>query len=1072
MKLPEICIKRPVLASMMNLAIILFGLIGLSRLPVRELPDVDPPIVNVLTVFRGANAAVVETEVTEKLEEAINTIEGIKTITSTSREQVSSISIEFRLSRDIDLAAQDVRDRVARIRGRLPDGIEEPVIAKQDGDARPFMWISLFGADFSSIELSDFAENNLVDPLQTVRGVSSVILGGNKRYAMRLWLDSEKMAARGITVLEVRDALRRQNIELPSGKVENREREMAIQTMGELKSPEEFDRMVILEKGTNLVRLRDIGHAEVGVEDERTVARYSSKPSVGIGIIKQAKANTIDVADGIEAEMMRLEQLLPAGVEYHYAYDESVYIRKAIKEVWMTLGIAFLLVIFTIFVFLRNLRATFIPGISIPVAIVGTFALLSLLDFSINIVTMMALVLTIGVVVDDSIVVLENIYRHIENGMRPIPAAIQGMREIVFAVIATTLALVAVFLPMALQTSLTGRLFVEFSIALAGSVIISSFIALSLTPMVASRLLKQTDRTRKGEVFSFFERLLRGTGSVYERLLRRALRHRVAIVVLCLSTVGLSYTLYQQLERDFLPEEDKGTLFCMAFAPEGATSEYTDRMVRQMEEIVSEYPEVSGYFSAVAMPWGGPGLSNLGIMFVDFADERDRSVQDIVNGPFGMGARFFNEVEGAIAFPNIPRAIGGGFGQPFQLVLQHQDLDELHRVGQEITNRFREEGFLANLRPNFELNKPELHINIARDRAASLGVSIEEISLTLQILFGGLDLSKIKRAGKEYDVIVQLDRESRLTPSAVERLYVRNNVGQLTQLSNIVSLETKGGPNSIYHYNRYRSMTISGTPLDMPLGTIMEKTDRIMQETLPSGFRYEWAGQAEDLRETGRDIYFVIIIALIVVYMVLASQFESLVHPLTVMLTIPLAAIGAFGALWLLNYVNLLGTDLYNQVNFGTNPTPWVTFLSTIVPRIPSMNINLFSQIGFILLIALATKNAILLVEFANQEMAKGKDSREAIISAGMIRLRPILMTSFSTIAGILPIAIGFGAGAESRRPLGIVAVGGLTTATLLTLFVVPVFYTLFDDLVARFRRQESEKFAEEVVPSATLQAK
>ncbi len=466
---------------MMSLALILFGLIGLSRLPVRELPNVDPPIVNILTVFRGANAAVVETEVTEKLEEAINTIEGIKTITSTSREQVSSISVEFSLSRDIDLSAQDVRDRVARIRGRLPDDIEEPVIAKQDGDARPFMWVSLFGEDFSSIELSDFAENNLKDPLQTVRGVSSVILGGNKRYAMRLWLDSEKMAARGITVLDVGDALRRQNIELPSGKVENRERELAIQTMGELKSPEEFDRMVILEKGTNLVRLRDIGRAEVGVEDERTVARYSSKPSVGIGIIKQAKANTIDVANGIEAEMRRLEQLLPEGVDYHYAYDERVYIRKAIKEVWMTLGIAFLLVIFTIFVFLRNLRATFIPAISIPVAIVGTFALLSLLDFSINIVTMMALVLTIGVVVDDSIVVLENIYRHIENGMRPIAAAIQGMREIVFAVIATTLALVAVFLPMALQTSLTGRLFIEFAIALAGSVIISSFIALSLS---------------------------------------------------------------------------------------------------------------------------------------------------------------------------------------------------------------------------------------------------------------------------------------------------------------------------------------------------------------------------------------------------------------------------------------------------------------------------------------------------------------------------------------------------------------------------------------------------------------
>ncbi len=1047
MNLPEICIKRPVFASMMSLALILFGLIGLSRLPVRELPDVDPPIVNVLTVYPGASAEVVETEITERLEEVINTVEGIKIMSSQSREQVSSITIEFHLSREIELAAQDVRDRVARIRGILPEEVLEPVVAKQDGDARPFMWVAIYSANRTTMELSQYAEDNIKDPLQTVRGVSNVILGGSKRFAMRLWLDSEKMAARGVTVLDVQDALRRQNIELPSGRVENRLRELAIQTKGELKTEEEFNRLVIREEGANLIRLHDIGRAEKGVEDERTVARYTSKPAIGLGVIKQSKSNTIQVAKGIKEEMERLSATMPEGFEYFIAYDESIYVERAIREVWITLGVAFILVIITIFIFLRNVRSTIIPVISIPVAIIGTFALLSLLGFSINIVTMMALILTIGVVVDDSIVVLENIYRHIEEGMKPMEAAFQGMKEIVFAVIATTLALVAVFLPMALQTSLTGRLFIEFAIALAGSVVISSFIALSLTPMISSRLLRPVRKEKHGRIFLFFEDCLDWITRTYLKLLRFALRHRPSVVVFSFLTVIASYYIYTQLERDFLPEEDKGSLFCMAIAPEGSTSEYTDRMVRKMEEIMSEIPEVDGYFTAVALPFNGPGESNLGVMFARFKDERDRSVQDIVNGPNGLGARFFAEIEGAIAFPNIPKAISGGFGQPFQLVLQHHDLDELNEFAGELTNRLRGEGFLANLRPNFQLNKPELFVQIDRDRAAVLGVSIEELSQTLQILFGGLDLSKIKRGGKEYDVIVQLERDSRLTPSDIERLYVRNNSGRLTQLSNVVQLVPNGGPNAIYHYNRYRSITLEGTPLNMPLGTAMERAEAILAEDMPAGIRYEWGGQGRQLRDTGKDIFFIIGIAMLVVFMVLASQFESLIHPFTVMLTIPLASIGAFGGLWLMGQVDVLGNMLYGWANFAPDAPDWVKTLSPWVPRIPAMNMNLFSQIGFVLLIALATKNAILLVEFANQQRAKGLDTYAAIVAAGRIRLRPILMTSFSTIAGIMPIAIGFGAGAESRRPLGVVAVGGLTTSTLLTLFVIPVIYTLLSDL-------------------------
>ncbi len=1039
MKLSEICIRRPVLASMMSLSLVLFGLIALGRLPVRELPDVDPPIVNVLTVYPGASSTVVETEVTEKLEEAINTIEGIRTLRSTSREQVSSISVEFDLARSVDLSAQDVRDRVARVRGRLPEDIEDPVISKQDEDARPFMWIAIFGEQYSTLELSEFVESNLKDPLQTVRGVSSIFLGGNNRFAIRLWLDSEKMAARGVTVLDVRDALRQQNIELPSGRVENREREMAIKTMGELKTPEEFNRLVIREEGTSLIRLRDIGRAAIGVEDERSVARYVSKPAVGIGVVKQSQSNTIEVAKGIKSEMDRLRPLIPEGIQYLVAYDESVYVQKAIREVWVTLFVAFLLVIATIFIFLRSVRSTLIPSISIPVAVIGTFAFMALLGYTINIVTMMALILTIGVVVDDSIVVLENIYRHIEEGMEPIPAAIQGMQEIIFAVIATTLALVAVFLPMTLQTSITGRLFIEFAVALAGSVVISSFVALSLTPMVASRLLQPVDRQNMGRVFRSFESFLDGVSRTYERLLRWALRHRITIVAGSFACAGISFYLFQILERDFIPEEDKGSILCMAFTPEGSTSEYTDRMVRQMEEIVSQTPEVAGYFSAVALPFSGPGNTSFGLIFIDLEDERERSAQEIVSGPAGLGARLFDEVEGALAFPSIPKAISVGFGQSFELVLQHRDLSELSRITEDIANEIRRAGFLSNVRPEFKLDKPELHIYIDRDRAASLGVSIEEISQTLQILFGGLDLSKVKRGGREYDVIVQLDRESRLTPSAVDRVYVRNKFGKLTQLSNIVSMEPKGGPNQITHYNRYRSAKISGTPLNMPLGTAMERARSILVKNLPADFRYQWDGQSKNLLESGREIDLMIVIALIVVYMVLASQFESLVHPLTVMITVPLAAVGALGALWLLGQVDALAIILFAIANYTPDPEPWVSSLSSFVPRIPSMNINLFSRIGFVLLIALATKNAILLVEFANQQMAKGATSREAIITAGLIRLRPILMTSFSTIAGILPIAIGFGAGAESRRPLGVVAVGGLISATFLTLLVIPV---------------------------------
>jgi hydrophobe/amphiphile efflux-1 (HAE1) family protein len=1029
---------------MMSLGLILFGLISLTRLPIRELPDIDPPIVSVTTVYPGAHAEVVETEVTERLEEAINSIEGIKTLSSQSREEVSSITIEFELSRPIDLAAQDVRDRVSRVRGRLPDDIKEPIVAKQEADANASIWIALNSDRYTPLELTTIAENQIKNRLQTVPGVSSIMIGGEQRFAMRLWLDSEKMAARGVTVLDVQRALRQQNVQLPSGRVENLEREMTIETRAEMKTPEEFNEMVIRHEGARIVRLRDVGVARAGVENERTIARSNGRPAVFLGVVKQSKANTVEVAHGIKRELAAVAPSLPSGLQLLIPYDESVYVEKAIEEVWMTLGIACLLVVLVIFVFLRNVRSTIIPAVAIPVSIVATFSVLHFMGYSINILTMLAFVLAIGVVVDDAIVVLENIYRHIEEGMPPLAAAFKAMEEIAFAIIAITISLVAVFLPLAFQRTTTGQLFTEFAFAMAGSVAISAFVALSLSPMMAARVLKPVAELQHGPVFQAFERGFQAIYRVYARLLRWALAHRVATLGVGVVALALMVLAYRALEKEFLPEEDKGRLFSFVIAPEGATSEYTDRMLRKMEGFVQATPETESYATIVAPAFSGPGQANVGVMFMTLKDERQRSIQEILNNPDGLRWKFLNGVEGALAIPQIPKAIGRSFGAPFQLVLQHDNLDELNRyatrlVGQLITN-----GFLINVRSSFEVNKPELRIAIDRNRAATLGVSIEDVSRTLQILFGGLDLSRLKRGGKEYDVMVQLQRSARLTPQDLDRLYVRNTSGALIQLSSVVSYEQGAAPNAIEHYQRLRSTTISATPVGVPMGTAMERVEELLRHDLPVGFSYAWSGESKDLIEAGREVWWVFCLALVIVYMVLASQFESLVHPLTVMLSVPLAGVGAFGLLWLLHLGGLLG----------------------FIPLLPAMNINLFSQIGLVLLVGLVTKNSILLVEFANQQRARGANAHDAMLAAGRVRLRPILMTAFSTIAGILPIAIGFGAGAESRRPMGIAVVGGIITSTFLTLIIIPVVYTAFSQLGEFFRRRPAAEPDAEHVPA------
>ncbi len=1040
-------IRRPVATIMLNISLLVFGVLGLQRLPVRELPDIDAPIVNVLAIYPGASAEVVETEVTERLEDAIAGVEQIKLLTSTSREQVSSITIEFNQGHDIDIAAQDVRDAVSRVRGELPDDVDDPVVAKQDANASPVMWIAFSSEFYDTEQLTRIADEQVRERLQNIPGVSSVIIGGEKRRAIRLLPDPVRMAGRGVTLVDLERALREQNVELPSGRLESLDSEMTLQARGQVNDPEAMGELVVFRDGDATVRVRDVAVTQWGVEDERSIARFSGRPSVGLGIVRQSRANTLDVANGVKQRMTEILPTLPAGIEVKYPYDESVFVERAVVEVWESLGFAFVLVVVTIFVFLRSPRATLVPALAIPFSVVATFGGMYLLGYSINIFTLLALVLAIGLVVDDAIVVLENIHRHIEEGKAPMDAAFLAMGEITFAVIATTLSLVAVFLPLAFIGGVTGRLLLEFAVALSLSVIISSVVALTLAPMTAARVLQPIDREEHGRLFQFFERRFDSIARRYDRGLDWALRHRVIMIVIALLSLAASWALYNSLDREFLPEEDKGRLLALTFTPEGSSPVFTDRMVRQMETILHETPEVDSFFTAVALPFNGPGNATQGFVFTRLKDGERRHIRDIVGGPNGLGARFWNEVEGGIAIPIMPKAVDVRFGQPFELILQHPDLERLNSVTQDMVARLSQAGFLANVRSSFELNKPEVRVAFDRERAASLGIPLNEVARTLQVFFGGQDISTFKLDGKQYDVVAQLGAANRSTPDDIDALYVRTAAGELVPLGSIVRLENNTGPNQIDRYQRRRAATIEGTPAGMPLGRAVDLAEAILREHLPDDMSHAWGGEVRDLRESSNDILLFFLLAVVVVYMVLAAQFESFIHPFTVMLSLPLAFLGAFALLYGLAWTNWLGTLLYGWVNFAPEAPGFAHVLQRLVPRISSMNLNIFSQVGLVLLVGLVTKNSILLVEFANQLRTAGRSARDAMREAGAKRLRPILMTSMSTIMGILPIAIGFGDAAESRRPLGVVAVGGMISSTLLTLFVIPVVYTLLADL-------------------------
>ncbi|MEO5797855.1 MAG: efflux RND transporter permease subunit [Gemmatimonadales bacterium] len=1008
MKISEISISRPVFASMMSLALVLFGVLGYQRLAVRELPDVDPPIISVQTTLRGANPRVMESSVTDILEEQLSTVEGLRTLSSSSSEQSSNITLEFTLDRSIESAAQDVRDAVNRVRGRLPVDIEEPVVAKQDADARPFYYLALSSPTLDLMQLSDVADRIVKQRLQTVPGVGSAQILGERRYSMRVWLDPNELSARGLTVQDVLAAIRSRNIEVPAGRIESSRREFTVRSLGELKTPEEFGDLAVSNNNGVLIKLHDIARVELGPQDDRSAIRFGGVPAVGIGVVRQSKANLLDVADGIRAELPRIQAALPPGATLVQAFDQSVFVKRSIADAQRTLIEAAVLVVIIIFVFLRNLRATIIPAFAIPASIVSAFAVMFWLGFSINNFTLLALTLAIGIVVDDAIIVLENAYRHQEElGEDPEVAARRGTAEISFAVVATTISLMAVFIPLAFLKGNTGRLFNEFGIAVAGAVFISGFVALTLTPMLCAKVLRVPPS--HGVIYKALERGFDGLATGYRRALSAALRHPALVLVgVVLLLVGAG-AVFLTLKREFIPADDRGVIFTNLIAPEGSTFAYTDGYQKKVEEVFASVPEVASIFSII----GRGGSPNGGFVVARLSswEDRNRTVDQILQEIRPkLGA-----IPGVQAFASNPPAIGGN-GSPVQFIVRNPNYDSLLVANERILKAARAIPGLLNVDTDLKVNKPELTVNFDRDRAEDLGVPVSDVASTLQTMLGGSRSSTFTRDNKLYDVLVQLDPARRATPQDMTTLFVRGKGGQLVRLDGLARVQETTGPRGIAHFDRVRAFTLSAAVAPgFTLGEAIDTLTGVVRAQLPPSTTIAFGGESRELSESGGELTLAFGLAIIVVFMVLASQFESIVHPFTVLMAVPLAVLGAIFTL-----------------------------------KIAGATINLYSQIGMILLVGLVTKNSILLVEYANQLRERGMELTDAMLEAGRIRLRPILMTSVATIMGAVPIALGLGAGSESRRPLGYAIVGGVFFSTVLTLLVVPVVWVLLERALVR----------------------
>ena len=1006
MVLSDLSIRRPVLATVLSLVLVLMGLMSWQRLPVREYPNIDTPIVSVNTVYTGASAAVIESQVTRPLENSLAGIEGVKVMKSFSREEVSRITIEFELSRDSDAAAADVRDRVSRVRGRLPDDVDEPVIAKVEADAQAIIWLAFSSSNHDQMAITDFADRFVKDRLQTLPGVASVIIGGERRYAMRIWLDRQRLAAHGLTVQDVEEALRRRNVEIPAGRIESDMREFLVVAETDLRTPESFNEMIVRTVNGTPVRLAEVGQAELGPLDERNAVRVNGRPAVGLGVVKQSTANTLEVAQAVKAELPAIRKGLPAGMELVTAFDSSLFIERSIREVLVTLAEALALVIGVTFLFLRSLRATLIPFVTIPVSLIGAMIFLDAFGFTVNVLTLLALVLAIGLVVDDAIVMLENIYRRIEAGMQPVAAAFAGSREIAFAVIAMTLTLATVFVPLAFMRGNTGRLFTEFALAVSAAVLVSGFVALTLTPMMCSRILRHDPRP--GPFYRAGDWLLVRLTALYRWLLRWALRGRWLVILAGVGVAVASHGLFQGMKSELSPVEDRSFVICIMNAPEGATMAYTDRYARQVEGFIKDIPELKTSFMVVAPGLERPNPVTLAMAFVNLKpwEERDRRQQAIAAELMPKLAG----LPGVMAFVLNPPSLGQNFrATPVQFVVQAESYETLQRVLDELLSRARGFPGLTNVDTDLKLNKPQLNVAVDRDKAADVGVEVDAVGRTLESLLGGRQVTRFKREGEQYDVIVKLADRERASPADLTDIYVRTGAGELVQLDNLVAVRETVAPKELNHFNRLRSAVITaGVAPGYTLGEAIGFLDRAAAEVLPATARTELDGQSREFRESSRTLYLTFAMALVFIYLVLAAQFESFVAPFVILLTVPLAIYGALTAL-----------------------------------RWTGGTLNVYSQIGLVMLVGLITKNGILIVEFANQLRDRGATAAAAVIEAASLRLRPILMTTFAMVLGALPLALATGAGAESRSQIGWVIVGGLSVGTLLTLFVIPAVYSL-----------------------------
>lgn len=1007
MTLYTLSIRRPVLAWVMSITIVLFGVLGFRSLGVREFPSLDSAVITVSTNYRGASAEVIESQITEPLEESVNGVAGIRDLTSVSREGRSTVRVEFELGVDLDDAANDVRDRVFRAVRNLPPDADPPIVQKGDFDSSPIVQVILKSDRRDLLELSRIADEMFVERLQNIQGVSRADIWGDKSYAMRIWLDPQKLAAYRLAPTDVRDALARENVELPAGRIEGRDVELPVRTMSRLRTPEEFNDLIIKEDRGSVVRLSDVGYAELGPLELRTVLKREKVPMVAVVLRPQPGANEIEIADEFYRRVEVIKKDLPPDLEVSYGFDTSKYVRRSIAEVKQTIFIAFSLVILVIFTFLRDWRTTLIPVVVIPVALVGAFFVMYVAGFSINVLTLLALVLAIGMVVDDAIVVLENIYAKIEAGRDTISAGIAGTREIFFAVIATTIALVAVFLPIVFMGGLTGRLFREFGLVLAGAVVISSFVALTLTPMLSTRLLKK--RERQPWLYRKTEPFFRGLTASYKSSLEGFLRNRWLAFPVIAVCVGLIVLFLQILPAELAPLEDRGSVRISVRGPEGATFEYMDRIMDRVSDTMVEVaPQRKDMITVTSPGFGASSSVNSGFGRIYLSDpsERERSQQEIADE---LSARL-NEIAGARSFvtqePTI--AVGRRRGLPVQFVILAPNFERLKDVLPAFLEAADEDPTFTITDVDLQFNKPELRIEIDRARSRDLGVSALDIAQTLQVALSEQRLGFFVMNGKQYEVVGQVQQAFRNESYDVRNLYVRTSEGTPVLLDKLVEVVEESSPPQRYRFNRYISATVSaGLAPGQTLGDGIEAMEAIAGRVLDESFATALAGESRDFAESARSLELVFLLALVMIYLALAAQFESFRDPLTIMLTVPLATAGAL--FWL-----------------------WYT----------GQTLNIFSQIGIIMLIGLVTKNGILIVEFSNQRKAAGRSREEATVEGATARFRPVLMTSLSTILGISPIALALGAGSESRVPMGVAVIGGLLVGTLLTLYIVPAMYT------------------------------